>query len=67
MTKEEKIDTVSATVIAPNCIDADALATASMSMNPLDAIKLIEDLEFEGLILVSNKNGELIEYKSEDF
>ena len=31
-----------------------------MSMNPLDAIKLIEDLEFEGLILVSNKNGELI-------
>ncbi len=62
-----KHNTVSATVIAPNCIDADALATASMSMNPLDAIKLIEDLEFEGLILVSNKNGELIEYKSEDF
>ena len=41
-----KHNTVSATVIAPNCIDADALATASMSMNPLDAIKLIEDLEF---------------------
>lgn len=37
-----KTSTLSATVIAPDCATADALATACMAMQPRDALKMIE-------------------------
>lgn len=60
--------TISATVIAVNCIDADAYATLSMTMDPLDVIDLInQNNDVEVYIIEINNNDEIIEYMSNDF
>ena len=49
-----KSSTLSATVIAPDCATADALATACMVMTPSDALEMIEKLpSVEALIAVA--------------
>jgi len=48
----------SATVIAPKCIDADALSTSLMILNINEGIKLIESIEdVEALIIQRDKNS----------
>ena len=60
--------TVSATVIAKDCIDADALATIAMTLNPNKVIELINKQDnIECYIIEINKNNEILEYKSENF
>lgn len=44
--------TLSATVIAPNCMLADALATACMAMPESEAVKMIESIEGVSAMLV---------------
>ena len=44
--------TLSATVIAPNCMLADALATACMAMPESEAVKMIESIEGASAMLV---------------
>lgn len=48
--------TLSATVIAPNCTLADALATSCMAMNPDDALAMIESLDNTACLLVLADN-----------
>ena len=48
------IATLSATVIAQNCMTADALATACMAMSPTDALAMIERIEGADVMLVSS-------------
>lgn len=53
-----KTDVLSATVIADDCMTADALATACMVMGFERAKKLIESNDqFEAVLIYSNKNG----------
>ncbi|MBF89490.1 MAG: FAD:protein FMN transferase ApbE [Candidatus Marinimicrobia bacterium] len=55
----------SATVIAPNCTDADAIATALMIMNVDEGMKLIEDLpQVEALLLIRDKSNQFISLQS---
>ena len=59
--------TVSATIIADNCIDADAYATLAMTKNSSEIINLINnELGVEGYI-IEIINNELIEYESLGF
>lgn len=47
-----KIDIISATVIAPDCMTADALATACMVMSPDSAMRMLKNFgNVEGLIV----------------
>ena len=63
-----KYETVSATVLANSCMKADALATLCMTMNVNDALSIInEDPSVEAYIISINKDGEIIEYKSNQF
>ncbi len=56
------------TVIADNCIDADALATALMVMGVEKGLALIEELdEVEGVIVKRNENMELEKIYSSGF
>ena len=49
-------DVLSATIIAPNCALADALATASMVLGSSEALRLCEQqLGVECLLLVSDR------------
>lgn len=48
-------DLLSATVIAPTCMLADALATACMAMNEREALEMIEGLDGVECILVTKK------------
>jgi len=60
-------NSVSATIIANNCIDADAYATLAMTQSPIEIINLINnDSSIEGYI-IEVKNDKLIEYKSLGF
>ncbi len=48
-------DVISATVIAPTCVEADALATACMAMDSEKALQMIEQIaDVEVLLVVSN-------------
>jgi thiamine biosynthesis lipoprotein len=59
---------VSASVLAPTCMQADGLATAIMVMGPEDGIRLIEDLDgVEALIVVDRRAGFLEEHPSSGF
>ena len=62
-----KYKTISSTIVSKYCIDADAFATISMTMNPDEMISLINnETGVEGYIL-ELKNNQLIEYKSNGF
>ncbi len=53
-----KTSTLSATVVAPDCMTADALATACMVMPPADALQMIERLpRVEALIVTSDSTA----------
>ncbi len=67
-TGETVTDVSSASVIADNCMDADALATALMVMGKEDGIKLIESLNgIESLMVIRNEDGSLEEVMSSGF
>ncbi len=58
---------ISTTIIAPDCMTADALATACMVLGPEDAANLIESLEeIEAYFIIAEKGnkGWKIEYTS---
>ena len=60
--------TVSATVIAEYCIDADAIATIAMTLKPDKVIELINKQDnVECYIIEIDKNNEILEYESENF
>lgn len=50
--------TLSATVIAPTAMDADALATACMAMDADKAIAMIDAIDDTACLLVTDDNGE---------
>ena len=55
----------SATVTAPNCTDADALATALMVMEVNEGMKLVESLsEVEAFLLVRDSSGRFTSHRS---
>jgi thiamine biosynthesis lipoprotein len=58
---------VSASVLAPTCMQADGLATAIMVMGPEDGIRLIEDLDGAEALIVVNRGGFLEEHPSSGF
>ena len=63
-----KHKTISATVIAKYCIDADAYATLSMTMKPLDVIDLINKAnDIEVYMIEIDPNNKIIEYMSSGF
>ena len=65
-----KYKTISATVIAENCIDADAYATIAMTMDPIDFISLVESAtkgRVEAYLVEYDKNNQIIEYTSRSF
>ena len=60
--------TVSATVIASDCIDADAFATMAMTMEVDEFLSIINNQEdVEALLFIIGDNNELIYYESENF
>jgi len=65
---ETVTDVSSASVIADNCMDADALATALMVMGKEDGINLIESLNgMEALMIIRDEDGSLEEVMSSGF
>jgi thiamine biosynthesis lipoprotein len=61
-------DTASVTVYAPNCTDADAMATSLFVMGADEGIKWIEKRQdAEAMFLVRAENGEIIERFSSGF
>lgn len=59
---------VSASVLAPSCMQADGLATAVMVMGAEAGLTLVEDLDdVEALILVERRGGFLEEHRSSGF
>ena len=60
-----KTGIASATVTAPNCTDADAIATALMVMNVDEGMKLIEALpKVEAFLLLRDKSNQLTSLRS---
>lgn len=59
---------LSATVFASTCHEADALATAIMVMGTEKAIEFLEqhNNKYEGYLIYSNSEGELISYSSKN-
>ena len=51
--------TLSASIVAPQCIDADALATACMVMGSDRCIEMVQKVQAEAYVLVSNGDGEI--------
>lgn len=49
--------TLSATIIAPNCAEADALATAAMAMPYSEAAHLIKSLRYRAILVIANESG----------
>ena len=63
-----KYQTVSATILARECIDADAYATLSMTMKPLDIVNLInENSDVEVYIIEIDEDNQVVEYMSDGF
>tara|TARA_Y100001970_G_scaffold42776_1_gene53279 strand:- start:63149 stop:64147 length:999 start_codon:yes stop_codon:yes gene_type:complete len=63
-----RYQTVSTTVLAEKCIDADAYATLSMTMEPDDIIDLVNQKnDVEAYIIEVDKNNKIVEYMSEGF
>ena len=63
-----KHKTISATVIAEECIDADAYATLAMTMEPLDVVDLLNRTsDVEVYIIEIDDNNKIIEYMSSGF
>ena len=59
--------TISSTIIAKDCIDADAYATIALTMHPDEIINLFEtDISVEAYILEFD-NDNIIEYKTSGF
>ncbi|MDE5573778.1 MAG: FAD:protein FMN transferase, partial [Muribaculaceae bacterium] len=52
------VSTLSATIIAPDCMLADALATACMAMPLDDALAMLESIEGVEGLLISAKDDE---------
>jgi thiamine biosynthesis lipoprotein len=60
--------TLSVSVYAPNCADADAIATALFVMGNEEGLKWVEKHpQIEALFLVQNEAGEICEKKSSSF
>ncbi|MDZ8117587.1 FAD:protein FMN transferase [Pontiella agarivorans] len=63
-----KSHTASVTVSAPNCMDADALATALFVMGPEEGISWVESLdEVETMFLIRDETGKIAERFSSGF
>ncbi|MEW6356229.1 MAG: FAD:protein FMN transferase [Planctomycetota bacterium] len=60
-------DVPSATIIAPDCTTADALATAVSVMGVEKGLKLIETLPDVEAMLITMKDGDLVFHKSKGF
>jgi len=60
-------NSVSATIIADKCIDADAYATLAMAMNPKEVIKLINKNSSVECYILEIQDDKMIEYKSNGF
>ena len=58
---------VSATILSPDCADADAWATAVMAMGPEKTNSLMEDFEFEIMYIFIDEAGEFNTVYSEGF
>ncbi len=58
---------VSATILSPDCADADAWATAVMAMGPEKTNKLMKDFEFEMMYIYIDEMGEFNAVYSEGF
>ena len=55
----------SVTIVAPSCMRADALATATLVMGPEKGLEWLESQpDVEGLLLVRDASGELREFRS---
>ncbi len=52
---------MSATVIAPKCLDADALATLLMVMNWKDGLDLINNLTDTECLIILERSGNILE------
>ena len=62
-----KHKTISATVIAKDCIDADAYATLSLTIDPNKVLSLINKIENVDCYIVEvDSLGNILEYKSND-
>ena len=55
---------LSASVISDSCIEADAWATSLMVMNPINALDLINEIDGIEILLLTSKNNEIFEIKS---
>ncbi|HDY75639.1 MAG TPA: FAD:protein FMN transferase [Candidatus Marinimicrobia bacterium] len=65
---ETVTDVSSASVIADNCMDADALATGLMVMGEEDGMKLVESLNgIEAMMVIRNDDGSYKEVMSTGF
>ena len=63
-----KNNIVSTTVIAPYCIDADALATMLMVLDSNEGINIINNInDTECLIILKNSNNDLTTLYSDKF
>ena len=59
---------LSATVLAPKCIDADGFATAFMVMNIEDTKKLLQSRkELYVLLIYADENNQMQQYKTDNF
>ena len=62
-----KHKTISATIIAKDCIDADAYATLSLTIDPNKVLSLINKIENVDCYIVEvDSLGNILEYKSND-
>ena len=55
---------LSASVISDTCIEADAWATSLMLMDPINALNLINEIDGIEILLLTSKNNEVFEIKS---
>ena len=60
-------NSVSATIIADKCIDADAYATLAIAMNPKEIIELINKDSSVECYILELQGDKIIEYKSNGF
>ena len=56
--------TYSTTIIAPNCTQADALATAVFVMGPVDGMALVETIEGVEALIVEDDDGDSVVHHS---